>query len=459
MNLRQRFLLIFFGLVFLGVVSIGIYSILFLRDYLLATSHDSLDQQARTLSTLLMNQTDEERYPDMIADYARYTGHKVELLDARFRALITSDNVLDSTAALFSGVAPLGDQPTEDRCYVRITASENELEANLREVRYMIFGGTFGALLLTVVVSWIVSERVTFPIRRLAESARLITAGEQTPIPLQERRDEIGDLSRDVAAMATRLQEDIRELQRLNRAQEDFIAALSHEMRNPIFSARGYLEMALDECASEDQLASTDKTRVLDYLQKTHRNLLRIHNLFADMLLLVRLEFDREPIQTVTVDLPILVHELEETFMPRARERGLTFTTQVERDTVQGNHELLKIALSNLLANAIQHSTEGQVRLDITTIKENAVRFQVSDMGEGIPADQLGSIFEKFYRVDKARSRERGGVGLGLALVQRCMLALGTKIQVESEPGKGSRFWFDLVSENHFPVSNPSYMN
>ena len=459
MNLRQRFLLIFFGLVFLGVVAIGTYSMLFLRDYLLATSRDSLDQQARTLATLLINQAGEERYPDMIADYARYTGHKVELLDAGFQALITSDTALDSTTALFSGVAPLADRPTEDRHYVRITASEAELGGTLREVRYMIFGGMVGALLLTVVVSWIVSERVTFPIRRLAESARRITAGEQTLIPLRERRDEIGELSRDVAAMAARLQDDIRELQRLNRAQEDFIAALSHEMRNPIFSARGYLEMALDECAAEGKQTSKENAHLLEHLQKSHRNLLRIHNLFADMLLLVRLEFDHEPLQPVTVDLRLLVHELEETFLPRAQERGLAFTTQVERDTVPASHELLKIALSNLLANAIQHTTEGEVRLDITITEGDEVCFQVSDTGEGIPPDHLESIFEKSYRLDKARSLQRGGVGLGLALVQRCMLALDTEIQVESEPGKGSRFWFVLAADTRSHDGNLSSLN
>ncbi|UCH10834.1 MAG: HAMP domain-containing protein [Fidelibacterota bacterium] len=443
MSIRQRVLLILLGLALLGVVAISSYSILVVRDYLLSNSRDDLDRQAHYLATLLVSQPDSGQYPFMMADFARYTGHKVEFLDTDFQVRLSSGQVIDSTAPTFSGIAPLPGFATEERRYVRITASETEIRATLSRVRTIIYSGIFGALLLTVVVSWIVAERFTLPIRQLAQAARRITGGEASPLPRSERRDEIGDLTRDVAAMAAKLQEDISDLKRLTKAQEDFIAALSHEVRNPVFSARGYLEMALETCSTKTD-PSPEEQDLLDYLRKSHRNLLRIHDLFADLLLLVRLEFDHEPVKLEPVSLQPLVTELEETFLPQARERGLSLILKVDHDSVHGNAELLKIALSNLLANAVQHTLEGEVHLEVTSQDTEKVKLQVTDTGPGIPPEELGHIFEKFYRVDKARSRERGGTGLGLALVQQCMHSLNTTIQVESVVGRGSRFWFEL---------------
>lgn len=443
MNIRNRVLLIFFMLVCLGVMVISSYSIISVRDYLLSTSKDELNLQARYLAGLLVNQPDEGQFSVIMVDYAHYTNHQVELLDTDFHVILTAGAIRDTTAPTFLGIAALPGFPTESRQYVRITASGAGIQTTLNRVRYLIYGGILGALFFTVLVSWVVADRVTLPIRKLASDSRRIADGEILVLPRSERRDEIGDLTRAVAAMASRLQSDILDLKRLNQAQEDFIAALSHEVRNPIFSARGYLEMALEECASGTWSKGKQK-QLLDYLGKSHRNLLRIRDLFTDMLLLVRLEFDQEPMKLSMVSLGPLVSELEETFLPQAKERGLTFTIRTEPNAVRGNAEILKIVLANLIANAIRHTEQGEVLLEITLRDSDKVHFIVSDTGKGIPARHLESIFEKFYRIDKARDREQGGTGLGLALVKQCMRTMHTEIKVESEVGHGSRFWFEL---------------
>lgn len=443
MNIRNRVLLIFFTLVCLGVMVISSYSIISVRDYLLSTSKDELNLQARYLAGLLVNQPDEGQFSVIMVDYAHYTNHQVELLDTDFHVILTAGAIRDTTVPTFLGIAALPGFPTESRQYVRITASGAGIQTTLKRVRYLIYGGILGALLFTVLVSWVVADRVTLPIRKLASDSRRIADGEILVLPRSERRDEIGDLTRAVAAMASRLQSDILDLKRLNQAQEDFIAALSHEVRNPIFSARGYLEMALEECASGTWSKGKQK-QLLDYLGKSHRNLLRIRDLFTDMLLLVRLEFDQEPMNLSMVSLGPLLSELEETFLPQAQERGLAFTIRMEPNAVRGNAEILKIVLANLVANAIRHTEQGEVLLDITLRDSDKVHFMVSDTGKGIPARHLESIFEKFYRLDKARDREQGGTGLGLALVKQCMRTMHTEIKVESEVGHGSRFWFEL---------------
>ncbi|MFC1484459.1 sensor histidine kinase [Candidatus Neomarinimicrobiota bacterium] len=447
MRIRSRILLVFFALVLLGVIAVGSYSLVVVRDHLLGTSRDDLDRQARYLATLIISQPNEAYYPAIMQEYSRYTGHTVELLDTNFNVRLSGGVFADSLAHTFSGIAPIPGSTTEERQYVRITASEGEIRSTVTKVGYIIFGGIFGVLLLTLAFSWVVADRITDPIRQLAAATRRIAGGDVVALPKSERKDEVGDLTRAVSAMAGRLQEDIQDLKRLNRAQEDFIAGLSHEVRNPIFSARGYLEMALDECASETR-EGADVVKLREYLEKSHRNLLRIHNLFADMLTLVKLEFDQEPVELSRVRLDMLIHELEETFFPQAQDKGVVLEVKVEHDTVRGNAEILKIALSNLLSNAIQHTRAGEVRLAITRL-DSKVKLEVSDTGAGIPAEQLGSIFEKFYRMDKSRSREQGGAGLGLALVQQCMRTLNTEIEVSSKVGEGSRFWF------HLPAAQP----
>ncbi|MCH7573943.1 MAG: HAMP domain-containing protein [Candidatus Marinimicrobia bacterium] len=442
MSIRQRFLLTFISLVFFGVMAISTFTILFVRDHLLRSSRDNLDQQAQYLATLLA-QTDTSDFQRVMSDFTRYSNYRVELLDAQFIPVRQAGATADSATATFSGVAPLAGPPSDERQYVRITASESEIRSTLRRVRYIIYAGIFFTLLVTAGVSWILADRLTLPIRELAGAARRITHGEQELLPAAERQDEIGDLSRDVAAMAQRLQDDIADLQRLNQAQEDFIAALSHEVRNPIFSARGYLEMALGDSALTGT-GELDREAMLDLLRKAERNLLRIHTLFADMLMLVRLEFGQEPVELGPVSLAPVVAELEETFMPLALERGLKLVLADGNLAVVGQQELLKVTLSNLLSNALRHTEKGEVRLTVEVADGELVQLTVRDTGVGISEEHLERIFEKFYRIDKARSRDEGGTGLGLALVKQCMQSLGSTIEVTSELGVGTEFRFRL---------------
>ncbi len=442
MSIRRRFLITFLSLVFFGVMAISTFSILFVRNHLLQTSRDSLDQQARYLATLVAAQTDSVAVRDVLNDYVRFTNHQVELLDADLVPYMRAGALEDTTAPTFPGIAALREAPTADREYVRITASEAAIRGTLARVRYIIYAGILLALLATAGASWILADRLTLPIRDLAQAARRITEGDATELPRSDRRDEIGALTRDVAAMAQRLQEDIADLKRLNQAQEDFIAALSHEMRNPIFSARGYLEMAIDDDGLKGQ-GELDRAGLRELLQKSHRNLLRIHTLFADMLQLVRLEFGQEPVQLGATPLEPVLRDLEETFLPLAQERGLQLILHHSGESIQGQKELVKVTLSNLLSNAIRHTENGEVRLEVTR-HNGRVRLTVSDTGVGIEAEHLERIFEKFYRIDKARSREEGGTGLGLALVEQCMKSLGSRMEVASVPGQGSRFWFEL---------------
>ena len=156
MSIRRRFLITFISLVLLGIMAISTFALLFVRDHLLRTSRDNLDQQARYLTTLLAAQNDSSFYPDILAGFVRYSDYRVELLDAQFLPLLAAGEMSDSAAPVFSGIAPLAGPPAAERQYVRITASEGEIQATLARVRAIVYTGIVLTLLLTAAVSWIV---------------------------------------------------------------------------------------------------------------------------------------------------------------------------------------------------------------------------------------------------------------------------------------------------------------
>jgi signal transduction histidine kinase len=168
----------------------------------------------------------------------------------------------------------------------------------------------------------------------------------------------------------------------------------------------------------------------------------RLEVLIDDTLSLARIERGEVALALESVDWPALIKKAEETFKTSAADRNLALETKVEPDLpgIQGDSKLLEQAIGNLLDNAIKYNRPGgKVALSVTRAGEKGVRVLVEDTGIGIPREDLPRVFERFYRVDKARSREMGGTGLGLAIVNHLVQAHGGSLAIESEMGKGTR--------------------
>jgi two-component system phosphate regulon sensor histidine kinase PhoR len=173
----------------------------------------------------------------------------------------------------------------------------------------------------------------------------------------------------------------------------------------------------------------------------------RLEVLIEDTLSLARIERGEVALAVESVDWPALIKKAEETFRTSAADRNLALETKVEPDLpgIQGDSKLLEQAVGNLLDNAIKYNRpEGKVALSVTRAGEKGVRVLVEDTGIGIPREDLPRVFERFYRVDKARSRDLGGTGLGLSIVKHIVERHGGRVGSESEVGKGSRFWFEV---------------
>jgi two-component system, OmpR family, phosphate regulon sensor histidine kinase PhoR len=234
---------------------------------------------------------------------------------------------------------------------------------------------------------------------------------------------------------------DITELRKLERIRRDFVANVSHEFRTPLTAIQGFAETLIAGALDDPQ----NRGRFLNIILEHARRLAR---LTEDLLKLSQMDADRLEIEINPVKVSQLVESCYETARHRAAEKELTLTLapglSQNLPDVAGDARRLQEVLQNLLDNAIQYTLPGGKIILSAELKNNSVVFTVSDTGIGIPTADQPRIFERFYRVDAARSREAGGTGLGLAIAKHLIEVHGGRIWVESEVGAGSRFHFSV---------------
>jgi len=228
---------------------------------------------------------------------------------------------------------------------------------------------------------------------------------------------------------------DITGLERLERVRRDFVANVSHELRTPLTAIGGYAETLL-----EGALGDTDNNRRFVEIIQAHA--IRLSNIASDLLTLSDLESGRRDAEPGPISVEEAVNTALLTVEPEARIRGVHLVRgSVSNALITGHAIRLEQALVNLLDNAVKFNHPGgEARIDAGTTPDGRVFIAVSDTGSGMPSDDLPRIFERFYRVDRARSREVGGTGLGLSIVKHVVERMEGSIRVESRLGKGSTF-------------------
>ena len=228
---------------------------------------------------------------------------------------------------------------------------------------------------------------------------------------------------------------DISELRRLERVRRDFVANVSHELKTPLTSIQGFVETLLSG-------GLDDEANRLRFVQRIDANVKRLTNLVSDLLSLARIESGQLDVQRAEVDLRDVLDAVARLRESAWTAKGLTLA--VEGDDapllVRGDREAMTQVLDNLLDNAIQYTNApGRITVRLARALERGV-LTVEDTGIGIPSADLERIFERFYRVDKARSRAAGGTGLGLSIVKNLVLRMEGEVRVTSTEGKGSSF-------------------
>lgn len=225
----------------------------------------------------------------------------------------------------------------------------------------------------------------------------------------------------------------------LEKTRQEFIANVSHELRTPLTLIKGCVETLID--GAKDDPEASDK-----FLQTIKKHADRITFLIDDLLTISKLESGQIQMNLQRLNLSSLVNEVIQDLSEKASEKGIKITNQVESATeITADYERLKQVFYNLIDNAIKYGrNNGNVWIDAKMDDKKNTIVSVKDDGPGIPPEARERIFERFYRIDKARSREQGGTGLGLSIVKHIVQSHGGKVWVESRFGSGATFLFTI---------------
>jgi len=224
---------------------------------------------------------------------------------------------------------------------------------------------------------------------------------------------------------------DLTRIRDLEKIKKDFVVNVSHELRTPLTAIKGYIETLYEEADAKSR----------NYLEIIRRHTDRLINIVKDLLLLSELEEKEFRLQTEKLNLKSLIESILKIFMPRIKEKKLCvkLTAEDSLPLIEGDPFKLEQMLINVIDNAVKYTKKGKIEISLKKEDRN-VRIEIQDTGIGIPKEYLDRIFERFYVIDKSRSKKLGGTGLGLSIVKHIALLHNGDVYVKSTPGKGTTF-------------------
>jgi two-component system OmpR family sensor kinase len=462
-NLNIRLLISYVLVILVCLALVGLWLVVFLRASPLWTSLVTLRLEAAaraTLPTLRSAADSPETLPDLLAEAAEkqevrtllvdnknvvrfdsegaWTGERLEEFN---RTSLAQDRIQGTFTApkgsrwVFVGrVVPATDGGRQlalfvaPRLAVLVWFADNLLQP-------LAQAGAV-ALVLSILLALLISRSISKPLRRVSSAAEAIARGETGARAPVSGPSEVRALAHSFNQMADRVEA-------ARQSQRDFVANVSHELKTPLTSIQGFSQALLDGAAATPEAAAR-AARVI------HEETERMRRLVDDLLILARFDAGQMTLARDQIDLSALLRECVEKLAPQAQAAQAALTLDApEQLAIIGDRDRLAQVFTNLLDNGLAHTPAGgKVAIAARLLPEqNTIAVTVTDSGEGIPPEALPRIFERFYQVDKARSRdrkrahERGrGAGLGLAISKEIVEAHGGSIVAESVVGLGSKF-------------------
>jgi len=438
-SLRFRVLL---SLILVVLVAVGVVA-LFARggtttQFRRYEQHDILLRQRRFETFLRSYYARHGNWDDaqpIVEQMAQLSGKRIVLADTTGRVIADSSARLVGQMAdagwpgpppliPFQGrpVSMLYILPTEDTPPTGVETFLNAANRNL------LCGALVGGL-AAVLVALALSRRILGPVETLKDAAQQIAKGDLSQRVAVQSRDEIGELAQAFNDMADGLA-------RLETLRRNMITDVAHELRTPLSNIRGYLEAFRDGVLEPEP----------EIIESVCEEAMRLSHLMDDLQELSladagQLRLDRHPVGLDEILTPAMVSARGQA---TAKEIGLRLDLPPGLPSVEVDERRIKQVVGNLLSNALTHTPPGGEVVCSAEAQGSQVEVSVQDTGEGIPSEHLPYIFERFYRVDRSRSRATGGTGLGLAIAKQLVEAHGGQMGVESEVGRGTRFIFTL---------------
>ena len=350
---------------------------------------------------------------------------------------------------------------------LRLAVPAAAIDAQVGAIRNSVLLSTALGFLPFVILAAIFARHVSGRLGTIIDFTRQLAEGNfRARLPGSSRGElgllstKLNETSEKLEFMLDRLETEHAELEKLENIRRDFVINVSHELRTPLASIQGYTETLLDG-------AIHDSTNNLKFLNIIRQNAERLARLAADLLTLSRVELGQQELKFASYYVNRLLSDNLDGMRPIAERRGVQLVLEraaPEDAEVFCDAEAVHQILTNLLDNAIKYTPDaGTVTVGARHVgipgepvgePSSRVEFFVRDTGTGIPADELPRLFERFYRVDKARSRALGGTGLGLAIVKHLARSQGGEVRVESQVDKGSTFFFTLPIHDLGPTAS-----
>ncbi|HYP14179.1 MAG TPA: ATP-binding protein [Bryobacteraceae bacterium] len=334
----------------------------------------------------------------------------------------------------------------QDGGALRIAVPLKDVDAQVRTIRTQLLTAVALAFVPAILVAALFARSVSSKMASIIDYAGKLARGDFHARLPRTGTDELGILSQQLnetgeklQKMFEQLQEEHAALEKVERIRKDFVINVSHELRTPLASIQGYTETLLDG-------AIHDPENNVRFLSIIRQNAERLGRLTADLMTLSRLELKSTRFQFASYCVDHLILDCVDMIRPLAEKKRVSVDMERSGDSVEVfcDSEAVHQIMTNLLDNALKYTPAGGQVTAGSKPTGDLVEFYVRDTGTGIPPEELPRLFERFYRVDKARSREMGGTGLGLAIVKHLVRAQGGNVRVQSEPGKGSTFLFTL---------------
>ncbi|GGH21816.1 sensor histidine kinase [Paenibacillus segetis] len=315
-----------------------------------------------------------------------------------------------------------------------VLSSTKHMDDSIAAIRKLLVLSGIGAFLLALGIIWIIAQILSRPLIQMRDVTRKIAVGDFDARLSINSNDEIGSLAEAINNLA-------EDLQRYRDTRQEFFANISHELRTPITYLEGYSKVI------KDRLYDTEAERD-QYLDIIHQESQRLQRLVNDLFELAKMEEGKISLSLEWMDLTEITDNAVRKIQLKANEKGLQLNTHISRvvPLIYGDGLRTEQVLINLLENAVRYTEKGEINV---YLKEESgfVYIAVEDTGIGIPDDEVPFIFDRFYRVEKSRSRQHGGTGLGLSIAKKLIELQGGELLVTSTIGQGTRFEIRFVRD------------
>jgi two-component system heavy metal sensor histidine kinase CusS len=328
--------------------------------------------------------------------------------------------------------APIGSPATQTDT-IQIAIDVSQKEKLLARYRFWFWAILLASFAIFPLIGYQIARHGIRPVEEMATTARHISSTNLRERILPEGYPfELASLASTFNQMLDRLEDSFERISR-------FSTDIAHDLRTPVNNIRGEAEVALARARSADEYR--------DVIESCLEEAVRLSDLIGDLLFLARAESPLTHLRRERVDVGELLRGVREYYEASAAEGGVSLTTAVVAEPVVAELDrvLLQRAVGNLVSNALAHTPPGGAVVLETKADSSTIRIAVSDTGEGIPAEALPKVFDRFFRVDSSRSQGLGRTGLGLAIVKSIALLHGGNVEISSQPGQGTRVTLQMA--------------